>query len=102
MHRVILYVLICIPFSRLLYFLSLIPLLMTDAAALGALSFERVYQNRNPWWFSLLHPQRESLSRATDSSLAICQQIWKTQQWPQDWKRAVCIPIPKKGNAKEC
>ena len=32
----------------------------------------------------------------------ICQQIWKTQQWPQDWKRAVLIPIPKKGNAKEC
>ena len=32
---------------------------------------------------------------------SICQQIWKTQQWPQDWKRAVFIPIPKKGNAKE-
>ena len=32
----------------------------------------------------------------------ICQQIWKTQQWPQDWKRPVFIPIPKKGNAKEC
>ena len=31
-----------------------------------------------------------------------CQQIWKTQQWPQDWKRSVCIPIPKKGSAKEC
>jgi len=33
---------------------------------------------------------------------SICQQIRKTQQWPQDWKRSVCIPIPKKGNAKEC
>ena len=33
---------------------------------------------------------------------SICQQIWKTQQWPQDWKRSVSIPIPKKGNAKEC
>ena len=33
---------------------------------------------------------------------SICQQIWKTQQWPQDWKRPVLIPIPKKGNAKEC
>ena len=33
---------------------------------------------------------------------AICQQIWKTQQWPQNWKRLVFIPIPKKGNAKEC
>ena len=32
----------------------------------------------------------------------MCQQIWKTQQWPQDWKRSVFIPIPKKGNAKEC
>ena len=32
----------------------------------------------------------------------ICQQIWKTQQWPQDWKRLFYIPIPKKGNAKEC
>ena len=34
--------------------------------------------------------------------LSICQQIWKTQQWPQDWKRSVFIPIPKKGNPKEC
>ena len=33
---------------------------------------------------------------------SICQQIWKTQQWPQDWKRSVFIPIPKRGNAKEC
>ena len=32
----------------------------------------------------------------------ICQQIWKTQQWPQDWKRSLFIPMPKKGNAKEC
>ena len=33
---------------------------------------------------------------------SICQQIWKTQQWPQDWKKSVLILIPKKGNAKEC
>ena len=33
---------------------------------------------------------------------SICQPIWKTQQWPQNWKRSVFIPIPKKGNAKEC
>ena len=33
---------------------------------------------------------------------SICQQIWKTQQWPQDWKRSIFTPIPKKGNAKEC
>ena len=33
---------------------------------------------------------------------SICQQIWKTQQWPQDWKRSVFIPVPKIGNGKEC
>ena len=33
---------------------------------------------------------------------SVCQQIWKTQQWPQEWKMLVFIPIPKKGNAKEC
>ena len=33
---------------------------------------------------------------------SICQQIWKMQQWPQDWKKSVFIPIPKKGNAKQC
>ena len=33
---------------------------------------------------------------------SVCQQIWKTQQWPQDWKRSVFIPVSKKGNAKEC
>ena len=33
---------------------------------------------------------------------SMCQQIWKTQQWPQDWKRSVFVPIPKKDNAKEC
>ena len=33
---------------------------------------------------------------------SVSQQVWKTQQWPQDWKRSVFIPVPKKGNAKEC
>ena len=33
---------------------------------------------------------------------SVCQQIWKTWQWPQDWKKSVFIPIPKKGSAKEC
>ena len=33
---------------------------------------------------------------------SVCQQIWESQQWPQDWKRSVFIPIPKKGNPKEC
>ena len=39
---------------------------------------------------------------AVNALNSICQQILKTQQWPQDWKRSVFIPIPKKGNAKEC
>ena len=39
---------------------------------------------------------------AVEVLYSICQQIWKTQQWLQDWKRSVFIPIPKKGNAKEC
>ena len=47
----------------------------------------------------LLQIPREDAVKVLHS---ICQQIWKTQQWPQDWKRSVFIPIPKKGNAKEC
>ena len=39
---------------------------------------------------------------AVEVLLSICQQIWETQQWPQNWKRSVFIPIPKKGHAKEC
>ena len=39
---------------------------------------------------------------AVKALCSICQQIWKTQHWPQDWKRSVFLPIPKKGNAKEC
>ena len=39
---------------------------------------------------------------AVEVLYSMCQQIWKTQQWPQDWKRSVFIPIPKKSNAKEC
>ena len=46
------------------------------------------------------------LSRLIDDAVkvlhSICQQIWKTQQWPRDWKRSVFIPISKKGNTKEC
>ena len=49
---------------------------------------------------------KDTVTQTTDDALkvlnSICQQIWKTQQWPQDWKRSVFIPIPKKGNAKEC
>ena len=47
----------------------------------------------------LFHILKDDASKVLHS---ICQQIWKPQQWPQDWKRSVIIPIPKKGNAKEC
>ena len=46
--------------------------------------------------------QLSYLDDAVKALHSICQQIWKTQQWSQDWKRSVFIPIPKKGNAKEC
>ena len=48
--------------------------------------------------FELFQNQKDDALKVLHS---ICQQIWKTQQWPQDWKRSVFIPIPKKGNAKE-
>ena len=47
----------------------------------------------------LFHVMKDDAVKVLHS---ICQQIWKTQQWPQDWKRSVFIPIPKKDNAKEC
>ena len=73
-------------------------------------------QEWNPCLFCLLHWQADSLLLchlgynndlilpydAMKVLYSICQQIWKTQQWPQDWKRPVFIPFPKKGNAKEC
>ena len=59
--------------------------------------------------FSILfvpHPILELFQILKDGAVkvvcSLCQQIWKTQQWPQDWKRSVFILIPKKGNAKEC
>ena len=48
--------------------------------------------------FQILKPMCDSVKVLR----SICQQIWKSQQWPQDWKRSVFIPFPKKGNAKEC
>ena len=50
--------------------------------------------------FIVIHSQR--LWRNQKLLHSVCQQIWKTQQWPQEWKRSVFIPIPKKGNPKEC
>ena len=47
----------------------------------------------------LFHILKDDALRVLPS---VCQQVWKTQQWPQDWKRSVFIPIPKKGSTKEC
>ena len=52
----------------------------------------------SPLLFLLFQIRKDDAVKVLHS---ICQQIWKTQQWPQDWKRSVFIPIPKKGNAKE-
>ena len=67
-----------------------------------------------PWWLSITMNKAsggdgipvEIFQILKDDAVkvlhSICQQIWKTQQWPQDWKMSVFIPVPKKGNAKEC
>ena len=59
-------------------------------------SWELVIQWNSPELFQILKDDAVKVLHS------VCQQIWKTQQWPQDWKRSVFIPIPKKGNAKEC
>ena len=63
----------------------------------------RITMNRNSGGVGILVELFQILK---DDSMKVlystCQQIWKTQQWPQDWKRSVFIPIPKKGTAKEC
>ena len=59
---------------------------------------ESLWRGWNSSW-AISDPERWLCESATHS---VCQQIWKMQQWPQDWKRSVFIPIPKKGNAKEC
>ena len=46
----------------------------------------------------LFHTLKDDAMKVLHS---VCQQIWKTQQWPQDWKKSACIPVPKKYNAKE-
>ena len=57
-----------------------------------------------PRWLNGVSPLHRSCAMQLPVKVlhSICQQIWKTQQWPPDWKRSVFIPIPKKGNAKEC
>ena len=67
----------------------------------GDLRKHRYEQSSWRWWnssWTTSNPKRWSC----EVLHSICQQIWKTQQWPQDWKRSVFIPIPKKGNTKEC
>ena len=59
-------------------------------------------QNYKEVSFKLLVLSNNQKCDAVTVLHSICQPIWKTQQWPQEWKRSVCIPIPKKGNAKEC
>ena len=54
------------------------------------------------WWCPCVESSLVLLEEGVCYDQQICQKIWKTQQWPQHWKRSVFIPIPKKGNAKEC
>ena len=65
--------------------------------ALGSITMEKA-RGGDGIQVELLHILKDDVVKVLHS---ICQQIWKTQQWPQDWKRSVIIPIPKKGNAKE-
>ena len=65
-------------------------------------TFGSITTNKATGWDRIPAELSQILKDAAAKVLhSICQQIWKTQQWPQDWKRSVFIPIPKKGNAKE-
>ena len=66
--------------------------------ALGSITMNKA-SGGNGIPVELFHVLKDDVVKVLHS---ICQQIWKTQQWPQDRKRSVFIPIPKKGNAKEC
>ena len=63
------------------------------------MSQDNLQRRKNPFCFFSLSNLKDDAVKVLHS---ISQQIWKTQQWPQDWKRSVFIPTPKKGNAKEC
>ena len=65
--------------------------------ALGSITMKSLWRYGLP--AELFHILTDDAVKVLQS---ICQQIWKIQQWPQDWERSVFIPIPKKGNAKEC
>ena len=64
--------------------------------ALGSITMNKASRSDSAELFQILKDDAVKVLHS------ICQQIWKTQQWPQDWKRSVFIPIPTKGNAKEC
>ena len=66
--------------------------------ALGSITMNKA-SGGDRIWIELFQILKDDAVKVLHS---ICQQIWKTHQWPQDWKRWVFIPIPKKGNAKEC
>ena len=65
------------------------------------MGLKKHYYEQSQWWWWIPAELFQILKDAVKVPHSIHQQIWKTQQWPQDWKRSVFIPIPKKGNAKE-
>ena len=82
----------CYPYDLNTYF-SILPSYFETSTYNNDIMYINVYNTQ----LYLTFPKNDV--KVLDS---ICQQIWKIQQWPQDWKRSVFIPIPKKGNAKEC
>ena len=64
----------------------------------------RKHHYEQSWWCDGIPAELFQILKddAVKALHSICQQIWKTQQWPQDWKRSVFIPIPEKGSAEEC
>ena len=71
---------------------------MRSQVALGGITMKKA-SGGDGLPFELFQILRDDAVKVLHS---ICQQIWKTQPWPQDWKKSVFIPIPKKGNAKDC
>ena len=83
--------------SNILYMLLYMLILFIINKIFGGSVYISIYGDGIP--VELFQILKDSAVKVLHS---ICQQIWKTQQWPQDWKKSVFISIPKKGNAKEC